>query len=61
MYTVEFIDGPWEGHTYDTESHREEIEPQGLNDYHGYYKLISEEHHNILLYKYIEEVSPQTH
>lgn len=60
MYTVEFIDGPWEGHTYATESRHEEIEPKATQTggewEEGVYVLISEEHNNILRYKF----SPQT-
>ena len=58
MYTLEFIDGPWEGQTYDTHLHHEEIKPrpsQTSTFEEGIYRLVSEKN-NTLVYQF----SPQT-
>ena len=56
MYTLEFIDGPWEGQTYDTDSRHEEITPKptqtGGEWEEGVYLLIKEGGHNILQYRF---------
>ena len=56
MYTIEFIDGPWEGQTYNTDNRHDTIELTSTKTHHSYYGRMKEDDLTIYYQLFVEEV-----